>query len=344
MSYIKQVINGGPYTHPLWHLGTHYLSTLLGVNYGTGATLFTTFLITLYAVIIYKVAKSLDSSPGNEAKWYLVTMIALTIGPFFLVNYYSRIYMGAGSPSVWHNVTLLTVQPLALLSVFFTIKFFESDRFKYFVLAVIVTIVSIFAKPNFIIVFLPSLVVYMLLKKYFDKRQLQFALITIFFSVAILAYQLMSLQEINSKDGGSIVFDFLGVWSIYTPSVTVSIMMALGLPLLITLFNYQSAKKNEYIKFTWLLILFSTILFACFAEGGKRYSDGNFSWSWMISLSLIYIFTIIEYFKQYSNMPGVVRYPLLAMMLYQVYVGWYFVIGMFNGINFTQSVDNFPLF
>ncbi|MEA3455587.1 MAG: hypothetical protein U9R26_03685, partial [Campylobacterota bacterium] len=60
--------------------------------------------------------------------------------------------------------------------------------------------------------------------------------------------------------------------------------------------------------------------------------------------SLIYIFTIIEYFKQYFTMPGIVRYPLLAMMLYQVYVGWYFVIGMFNGINFTQSVDNFPLF
>ena len=344
MGFIKEVMDGAPYTHPLWHIGTHYLSQLLGVNYGIGAALFTALLITLYAAIIYKIAQSLDGSQGNEAKWYLVTMIALTIGPFFLVNYYSRIYMGSGSPSVWHNVTLLTVQPLALLSVFFTIKFFASDRLKYFVLAVLVTIVSIFAKPNFIIVFLPSLVVYMLLKKYFDKRQLQFALITILLSVAILAYQFMSLQEINSKDGSSIVFDFLGVWSIYTPSVVVSILMALGLPFLITLFNYQSVKKNEYIKFTWLLILFSTILFACFAEGGKRYSDGNFSWSWMISLSLIYIFTIIEYFKQYFTMPGIVRYSLLAMMLYQVYVGWYFVIGMFNGINFTQSVDNFPFF
>ncbi len=330
MGYIKEVIDGAAYTHPLWHMGTHYLSQLLGVNYGTGAALFTALLITLYAVIIHKIAQSLDSNPKNEAKWYLVTMIALTIGPFFLVDYYSRIYMGAGSPSVWHNVTLLTVQPLALLSVFFTIKFFASDSLKYFVVAALVTIVSIFAKPNFIIVFLPSLVVYMLLKKYFDKRQLQFAFITILISVAILAYQLISLQESNSKDGGSMVFDFLGVWSIYTPSVAVSILFALGLPFLITLFNYQGVKKNEYIKFTWLLVLFSTILFACFAESGKRYSDGNFSWSWMISLSLIYIFTIIEYFKQYFTMQGIIRYPLLTIMLYQVYIGWYFVIGMFN--------------
>ncbi|MEA3455517.1 MAG: hypothetical protein U9R26_03330, partial [Campylobacterota bacterium] len=326
MSYIKEVVGELSYTHPLWHMGTHYLSRLLGVDYGISAALLTASLITLYAAIIYKIAQSLDSDPESEAKWYLVTMIALTIGPFFLVNYYSRIYMGAGSPSVWHNVTLTTVQPLALLSVFFTIKFFASNSLKYFILAVAVTMVSIFAKPNFIIVFLPSLVVYMLLRKNFDKRQLQFAFITILFSVAILAYQLMSLQESNSKDGSSMIIDCLGVWSKYTPSVSASIAMALGLPFLISLFNYSSVKKNEYIKFTWLLVLFSTILFACFAESGKRYIDGNFSWSWMISLSLIYIFTIIEYFKQYFTMPGIVRYPLLAMMLYQVYVGWYFVI------------------
>ena len=344
MSYIKQIMEGTAYTHPLWHMGTHYLSELMEVNYGTGSALFTALLITIYTVIIYKVAQNLDESSENDAKWYLVTMIALTIGPFFLVNYYSRIYMGSGSPSVWHNVTLLAVQPFALLSIYFTIKFFLSDKYRYFVLAAIVTVVSIFAKPNFIIVFLPSLVVYMLLKKYFGKRQLQFALITILLSVVILAFQFMSLQASNSKDGGSMIFDFLGVWSIYTPSVLASILMALGLPLLITLANYKSIKENEYVKFTWLLVLFSLILFACFAESGKRYSDGNFSWSWMISLSLIYIFTIIEYFKQYFTMPGIVRYPLLAMMLYQVYVGWYFVIGMFNGINFTQPVDNFPLF
>ena len=344
MGYIKQISEGTVYTHPLWHMGTHYLSVLAGVNYGTGSALFTALLITLYAIIIYKVAQNLDESPENEAKWYLVTMIALTIGPFFLVNYYSRIYMGAGSPSVWHNVTLLAVQPFALLSVFFTIKFFLSDKYKYFILAVVVTIVSIFAKPNFIIVFLPSLVIYILLKKYFSKRQLQFSLITILLSVVILAFQFMSLQASNSKDGDSMIFDFLGVWSIYTPSVLASILMALGLPLLITLANYKSIKENEYVKFTWLLVLFSMIIFACFAESGKRYSDGNFSWSWMISLSLIYIFTIIEYFKQYYIMHGIVKYPLLAVMLYQVYVGWYFVVGMFNGINFTQSVDNFPLF
>jgi len=345
LSYMMQYLEGKLYIpHPLWHLGTHHLSLLLHVDYSVGASIFTALLVTLYAVIIYKIAQSLDEY-GDNAKWYLVTVISLTIGPFFLVNYYSRIYMGPGSPSIWHNVTLMAIQPFALLSVFYTIKYFSSKKLYYFILAIFVTIVSIFAKPNFIIVFLPSLVVYMLLKKYFEKRQLLFVLVTILLSVTALAYQFMNQYEGDSSStGGSVIFDFMGVWSLYAPSVAVSILMALGLPLLITLFNFQSVKENEYIKFTWLLVLFSMILFSCFAEEGKRYADGNFSWSWMISLSLIYIFTIIEYFKQYYSMRPVVRYPLLAMMLYQVYVGWYFVIGMFNGVNFTQSVGNFPLF
>ena len=328
----------------MWHVSTYYVAKLFNVNLATGAVVFSAFLITIYAVMIYQIAKNIDDSEENEVIWYLTTIVALAIGPFFWPEFYSRIYMGAGSPSVWHNVTLLIVKPFALMSVFLTIKFFLTKRTVFFVWAILVTVISIFAKPNYIIVFLPSLLAYIILKRYFDKRQLVFALTVVALSVASLAYQYINQYGSGSSDSSAIVFDFLGVWSIYTPSVYVSITMALGLPFLISLFNYSSVKKNEYIKFTWLLVIFSTILFACFAESGERYADGNFSWSWMISLSLIYVFTLIEYFRCYFDMPPLFRYPLLLVILYQVYVGWYFLIGMFIGINFNQTVDNFPFF
>ncbi len=343
INFIQKYIDGTLYIpHPLWHLGTHYLSQILGVNYDTGASIFSAFLVTLYAILIYKIAQSLDEYGENNTKWFLITFISLAIGPLFIMSFNPHIYLGVGSPSVWHNVTLLTVKPFALLSVFLTIKFFATNKLNYFILALLVTVISIFAKPNYIIIFLPSLVVYMILKRYFDKKQLQFAFIAILFSVAALAYQFTN--EFGDDGKSSVVFDFLGVWSMYSSNIPVSIMLALGLPFLITLFNYQSVKKNEYIKFTWLLVLFSLILFSCFAEEGLNYSHANFSWSWNISLSLIYIFTIIEYFKQYFSMPAVFRYSLLAMMLYQVYVGWYFLIGMFNGVPFNAVVSTFPFF
>jgi hypothetical protein len=329
--------------HPLWHICTHYLSGWLDVDYNIGASVFTAFVITLYTVIIYKVTQNIDEKRDDSyARWFLTTMVALTIGPFFLMNLNPHIYMGPGSPSVWHNVTLLMVKPFALLGVFFTIKFFATTRVTFFVSAIIVLLLSIFAKPSFIIVFLPALVVYVVLKKYFDKARLRFALVAILLSVGLLAYQFM--HKYAGEGDSRVIFDFLGVWSLYTPSVTVSIVMALGLPFLISIFNYQSVKKNEYIKFTWLLVFFSLILFSCFAESGKHYRDGNFSWSWMISLGLIYIFTIIEYFKHYFSMRPIVRYPLLAMVLYQLYVGWYYLIGMFNGISFKETIVNFPFF
>ena len=328
--------------HPLWHMGIHYLSGLLHIDLNASASIFTAALVALYAVLIYGVARTLDAHSDNEAKWYLITLISLTIGPFFIMSFNPCIYIGQGSPSVWHNVTILIVQPLTLLSVFYTIKFFLSDKFNYFIVAILVTMLSVIAKPSYIIVFLPSLVIYVLLKKYFAKRQLLFTATIVFSSVAILVYQFMKQFTGGSDD--SVVVDILGVWSLYTPSVPVSILLALGLPLLITLFNYRYIKENEYIKFSWLLVFFSFVLFAGFAESGRHYSDGNFGWSWNISLSLIYIFTIIEYFKHYYDMPPLIRYSLLAMMLYQVYVGWYFLIGMFNGVNYLAKISQFPFF
>jgi len=119
IAFLDQYFKGEVYIpHPIWHTGVYYLSRLLEVDYGTGAALFTALLITLYAAIIYKVAQNLDNHPGSEPKWFLITIITLTIGPFFIMSLNPHIYMGPGSPSVWHNVTLLTVQPFALLSVF----------------------------------------------------------------------------------------------------------------------------------------------------------------------------------------------------------------------------------
>ncbi|HHH37678.1 MAG TPA: hypothetical protein ENK77_03585, partial [Epsilonproteobacteria bacterium] len=107
--FMQQYFEGQVYIpHPLWHIGTYYLSHLLGVDYSVGASVFTAFLVTFYAMVIYKIAQSLDTHKRDYAKWFLITFVSLVIGPFFLMSFNSRIYLGQGSPSVWHNVTLLT--------------------------------------------------------------------------------------------------------------------------------------------------------------------------------------------------------------------------------------------
>lgn len=342
MNFVDPYFDGTLYVpHPIWHIGTYLFSHLFQVDYIKGASFFTAFLITAYAIIIYKIAQNINQYNENSIELFFITFFSLVIGPFFMMSFSHYIYIGHGSPSIWHSVTILAVQPFALLSVFFTIKFFETNRSIYFVLAAFTSTISIFAKPSYIMMYLPALAVYMLLKRYFDKRQLAFALITVLFSVAILAYQFM--HEFKG-DEGSVIFDFLGVWSAFSQNIPISILLALGLPMLITLSNYKSVKKNEYIKFSWLLVLFGIILFACFAQEGKHYRDGNFSWSWNLSLSLIYIFTLIEYFKQFANMRPVVKYSLLAIILYQVYVGLYFLVGMFYGVSYNANITAFPFF
>ena len=85
IAFMDQYFKGTTYIpHPIWHTGVYYFSRLLEVDYGTGAALFTALLITLYTVIIYKVAQNLDNNPGSEVKWLLITLITFIIASILI--------------------------------------------------------------------------------------------------------------------------------------------------------------------------------------------------------------------------------------------------------------------
>jgi len=343
ISFIEPYFEGKKYIpHPLWHVLVYHFSDFFNVDLKISASIITSFIFSLYTVIIYKISKFKNSYNNQNINPYLITFISLIIAPFFLIDFNPHIYIGQGSPSVWHNVTLFTVKPFALLSVFFTIKFFQTTKGADFLFAFLFSLISIFAKPSFILIFLPSLVVYMVIKKLFNKPQLFYLSISIISTVSILLYQF--IHRFGDNGNSKIIFDYLGVWSTQTPNVFISIILVLGLPILITLFNYKSIKDNEYIKFSWLLIFFSMFLKASFAEQGTKYYSGNFGWSWQIALSIIYIYSIIEYFKQYKIMKPLLRYSLLTILLYQVYVGCYYLTGIFKGITYNATILKFPIF
>lgn len=339
---IDRIMSGNIYIpHPLWHMLTYYLSKLLNIPLYQSASLFTAFLLTVYMIIIYKITDYL-LRPKYPESTLLITLILFVIAPFFIHSFHPYIYIGQGSPSVWHNVTLIMVQPFALLSVFFTIRYFQTGKYSHFILSLLFVIISIFSKPSFIIIFIPSLLLLTFMKRYTDKKNLFFVATLSAVSIILLAYQFLHTFLGDGAYKSHIIFDFLGVWSKSTPNVGVSILLAIGLPLLITLSTFKSIKENIYIQFSWLLVLFALLLFSCFAESGSHYLDGNLGWSWNIALSIIYIFTIIEYFKRFSLIHFIPRYTILALILYQTYVGLFFLLELYRGVAFYERFDSFP--
>ena len=314
--------------HPLWHYGVWYTAQLFHISVENAAIVFSASLVTFWALLVYQVVcKTLKgfSYPSR----ILITVSVLVVGPLCIPSYKANIMLGQGSPNLWHNVTLWIVKPLALMAMIFVIAALKKHKASLYVLAFFVTIVSIFAKPSFVVVFLPSLFVFAWLKNIHDRGFKIFLALVSFASASILLYQKYHLGEFQDSQ---VVFDFLGVWSLYSNNIAISLLLALAFPLILVA-AVPKVLEDDYILLSWLQVFFGIVLYACFAQTGHYYSHGNFGWSYMIALSFLYLFSIVQFFNRFSELPKYRSYPLLVLFLLQTAIGIYYLEKILEGQN-----------
>jgi len=128
IEYIKQYFNGTKYIpHPLWHILVKITSVFLNVSIEHAAILTSSLILLFWFILVYYVVKVLlVNELLNKTYLYKETIVILiafsicVIGPLVIPFYNGIIYKGVGSPNIWHNVTLWTVKPLALISIVFS--------------------------------------------------------------------------------------------------------------------------------------------------------------------------------------------------------------------------------
>jgi len=328
--FVEKIFNGEVYIpHPLWHICVHYMKYIT-LNEKCAAAMVTALFVVLWVYVVHAVYAFIV---GKEQERRFITLFFLlmifVIGPAFIPTFSPYIMTGTGSPNVWHNTTLFAVKPFALLALFFTILGLEKKSLSYYVVATISVLLSIFAKPSFVIAFLPALALFMLLKKLLDKENLIYFGTLSLISVVVLGYQFT--HTYGAGDKSAIIVDFLGVWSRYSPNVLISILLAVLFPLVYSLLNVKRIKENSYIQLTWILTLISIVYAAVFAESGPRYNHGNFFWSYMIALSLLYVFTLTDYFNNMAQINRVSKVILNLILFWQMAVGIYYFVHILEG-------------
>jgi len=316
-------------SYPLWHLSTLYLAKLFHISIPYGAVLSSAFFVTLwYTVIFFYTQHTLKNFSANIH--IAIAWIVFLIGPLCIPWYQHIIFWGQGSPNIWHNVTLWTVKPFALLSVWLSLEGLNKNDHKLLLWGGIFLFVSIVAKPSFIIVFLPALTLFASVKSLFKNRQflIFFTLISIG-SILLLIYQYI---QTFTQDEGRIIIDYLGVWSLSSPNIPISIILALAFPLAFTLLQLDIL-KDDYILIGWIMVFISIFYYATFAQSGRFYSHGNFGWSYMIAMSLLYLFSIVKFFTRYSSLHIIKRFSLTALLAIQTLIGIFYFIQILMGKN-----------
>lgn len=314
--------------HPLWHYGVEATSTILHISIEYAAIVFSAFLVTLWTYLIYKIVYNRFTMESSYIP-VIITFTIIIIGPLCIPWYNKIIFLGQGSPNIWHNVTLWTVKPFALLSMIFIIQAIDTKKNLYYVFTALALITSLFAKPSFAIMFLPALAIFALIKKVKDQQFIVFYLILGTMSIGILLYQFA--HTFNSGES-KIIFDYLGVWSQSSQNISFSIVLALAFPLLF-LFLESKIIYDDYILLSWLQIFIGIAFYAFFAQTGRYYSHGNFGWSYVLAMSLLYLFSIVKFFEVYKQIHWIKRYVLLFLLIIQVLIGIYYFVKILQGQN-----------
>ena len=339
--YVEPFFDGEIYIpHPLWHILVHYMNYIT-LNAKFSAAIVSALLVLMWIYIVQTIYIFFIGKEKKNIYLYAFLFIIFIIGPAFIPFFSNNIIMGVGSPNIWNNVTLITVKPLAILTVFFTILSLEKKHIYYYILGAVSLLISIFAKPSFVIAFLPALVLLIIFKKNYSKENIIYVAILSLISIGSLAYQFLH----TFGDGkAKIIISFLGVWSAGSPNVFISILLAILFPLLYLIFNLDNVKKNNYLLLSWIMTFISIVYAAFLAEEGDRFYHGNFFWSYMISLSLLYVFTLIDYFKNITYVNPHIKLFLNIILLWQVLIGLFYFIKIMSGEDPSGAVDLAKLF
>jgi len=342
LSFVNSYFDNRIYIpHPLWHYCVH-MTTNLTLDDKTAAVLVTSLFILFWAYTVHAMLNFFI-----EGKYFiklLLLLVLLVIGPLFIPYLSTNIYLGTGSPNIWHNVTLLTVKPFALLTVFFTISTLNNpDKLKYYLMTITIFIASMYAKPSFAIMFIPAIIIYVLLqKKYYDKRIFTFIITLVFTFLIISITQFLGTYSSENKilafgrESSHIIIDFFGPWAHYTSSIFISIITAMFFPFIFMILNYHKlfnskSLHTELLVFSWIMFIISILIFSIFAEEGIRYYHLNFGWSYNLALSILYVFSLISYFILYSETPTLKKSILNIILLIQISIGLYYLYNILQG-------------
>jgi hypothetical protein len=258
----------------------------------------------LSLLVLAKLALSLGLARAllarAESRLAPAAALLLALALFFvapLPNWWrpEDIYLGQLSPTVWHNPTVIAALPLAVAS-FWAFLLPVPRRARDECLAGVLLGLSVLAKPNFALAFLPAAGLLRLLGG--GRLAQRLAGIAWLSVPAVLALGWQYHQAVATglavPGEGVLAVQPLEVWQGYSPHPLVSALVSLAFPLAVAAVVGRRARLGRALAAAWLLALVAVAQFALLAEPGPRLDDGNYYWGVVPAVYLLFLVSACE--------------------------------------------------
>ena len=197
--------------------------------------------------------------------------------------------IGYINPTIYHNPTtillLLFVIPISLLAqrVYDNQPYRNRNHRVYtLMLCASLLLISTLAKQSYTIVLIPGCVAYAVFRR-LKNKSVDWVLLVLGIclpGMAILGLEYL-VTYVDLADGGSIAVGFMKFMLHYIPAWRIPLQFVLSLlfPLSVLLYYGVEARKDLYLKISWIVFGVSAFMSYFLHEEGARWWHGNFVWS-----------------------------------------------------------------
>ena len=249
-----------------------------------------------------------------------ISISLLTLSMMIPTSLAGNVYLGIGTPNPWHNATYLFCKPFSLLTFIYFTKLLtnpqKNNAISDYLFLSVFGILSMWAKPSFMLIFLPAVAIVSSIA--LARRQMHWKR---FIGIGlVLLPSFIPLYFIHSNvylqaDDAKIIFTNGEVWRHFYKNIPIALLLAAAFPMYVILLRLRHLSYPLLLAF--LVWITGCCVFYFIAEDGYRFYHGNFSWSYLFGLMILFFVTSDEFFFQ-KNIRG--NYFNIGLLLFAAHV------------------------
>ncbi|MBR4470661.1 MAG: hypothetical protein IKS54_05025 [Erysipelotrichaceae bacterium] len=260
-------------------------------------TLFIAFMAIATAVTVYACAffiRTVMELLGKDCDQKTLIPIAAStvfICKLCIPEWSGYYYQGAFATQSWHNSTYTLMRLFAILTLgfYFSIEreYKETIDIKKLALFTLSLALSNLSKPNFVIVFAPIMLVRLIID-FVSSKGKNFRNAFIFGCCVLVSCVVLIFQFRTSFPGegeSGVAFSVSNAIAFLTKDKKLPLYLLLNyaFPIYVSyLVYFKSGRKKvlnrRIITESWMMVLFSILVYMFIVETGPRAADGNFGW------------------------------------------------------------------
>jgi hypothetical protein len=279
----------------------------------TTSTIVTGGFLVLTGITLFAIVRTVAPKPLTAWAAVLVAVLALCLAiimPFNLLSHTPHdLYYGYVPIHPYHNPTIIALMPFALAVAFFAVLAFtpSAERRPPWVLgfAGVMTALSVIAKPNYVLALLPAMGLYWLYHAVYRKRPVDWGLLIAIGGVAvpILIWQyVFNYGRSGQEHESSIAFDPFYFFEVHAGGVSwrlaVKFVLSILFPLAVYVLYFPRARHDVGLNLSWLVFGMGAFHTYFLTETGFRATHGNFTWSGVITLLVLFVLSVLFVLRQ----------------------------------------------